>query len=99
MAESFFASLACELLDRRTFQTKTEARLAVFSWIEGWYNLRRRHSALAYRSPVNFEESQTTIPDTPRSEHGLPTAPLASGHRGAGGGAVDNPALEYYPGA
>ena len=95
MAESFFASLECELLDRRTFKTKTEARLAVFSWIEGWYNPRRRHSALGYRSPINFEESQITIPDTPRSEHGLPTAPLASGHRGAGGGAVDNPALEY----
>lgn len=78
MAESFFASLECELLDRRIFKTKTEARLAVFSWIEGWYNPRRRHSALGYRSPINFEESQITIPDTPRSEHGLPTAPLAS---------------------
>ena len=42
MAESFFASLECELLDRRCFKTKTEARLAVFTWIEGWYNPRRR---------------------------------------------------------
>ena len=55
MAESFFASLECELIDRRTWQTKTEARLALFSYIEGWYNPRRRHSALQYRSPVNFE--------------------------------------------
>ena len=56
MAESFFASLECELLDRRSFQTKTEARLALFSYIEGWYNPRRRHSALGYRSPMNFEK-------------------------------------------
>jgi putative transposase len=56
MAESFFASLECELIDRRSFKTKTEARLAVFTWIEGWYNPRRRHSALGYRSPMNFEQ-------------------------------------------
>lgn len=55
MAESFFASLECELIDRRSFKTKTEARLAVFTWIEGWYNPRRRHSALGYRSPMDFE--------------------------------------------
>lgn len=55
MAESFFASLECELIDRRSFRTKTEARLALFTWIEGWYNPRRRHSALDYHSPVNFE--------------------------------------------
>lgn len=59
MAESFFASLECELIERRTFKTRTEARMAVFTWIEGWYNPRRRHSALGYRSPVNFERSQT----------------------------------------
>jgi putative transposase len=56
MAESFFASLECELLERRSFQTKTAARLAVFSWIEGWYNPRRRHSALGYLSPTDYEE-------------------------------------------
>ena len=55
MAESFFASLECELLDRRCFHTHTEARLAVFEWIEGWYNTRRRHSSLGYLSPVQFE--------------------------------------------
>ena len=96
MAESFFASLECELLDRRSFKTKTEARLAVFTWIEGWYNPRRRHSALGYPSPMNFEEkNQTHIASPPCPEHGLPTAPLASSLKGAGGGAVDNPALEY----
>jgi putative transposase len=56
MAESFFASLECELIDRKTFRTKTEARLAVFTWIEGWYNPRRRHSALGYLSSMNYEE-------------------------------------------
>lgn len=55
MAESFFASLECELIARRSWKTKTEARLAVFTWIEGWYNPRRRHSGLNYQSPNNFE--------------------------------------------
>lgn len=55
MAESFFATLERELLNRRRFQTQVEARLAVFEWLEGWYNPHRRHSALGYRSPVNFE--------------------------------------------
>ena len=54
MAESFFASLECELIDRRVFKTKTEARLALFTWIEGWYNPCRRHSALGQRSPATF---------------------------------------------
>ena len=57
MAESFFASLECELIDRNSFKTKTEARLALFSYIEGWYNPRRRHSALGQRSPIDYERS------------------------------------------
>jgi len=55
MAESFFASLECELLARRGFQSQAEARMATFEWIEGWYNPHRRHSALEYLSPINFE--------------------------------------------
>ena len=55
MAESFFASLECELIARRSWKTKTEARMAVFTWIESWYNPHRRHSALNYLSPNNFE--------------------------------------------
>lgn len=55
MCESFFASLECELLDRRGFRTHAEARMAVFRYIEGWYNPHRRHSALDYQSPVNYE--------------------------------------------
>ena len=57
MCESFFATLECELLDRRKFQTKAEARMAIFQFIEGWYNPGRRHSALGYKSPINFERS------------------------------------------
>jgi len=55
MCESFFATLECELLDRRKFPTKAEARMAIFGFIEGWYNPGRRHSALGYRSPINYE--------------------------------------------
>jgi putative transposase len=55
MAESFFATLERELLERRIFKTQAEARLAVFEWIEGWYNPHRRHSALGYLSPINYE--------------------------------------------
>jgi putative transposase len=55
MAESFFATLERELLDRRRFRTQAEAKLAVFEWIEGWYNSHRRHSSLGRISPVNFE--------------------------------------------
>jgi len=57
MCESFFATLECELLDRRKFRTKAEARMAVFQFIEGWYNPGRRHSALGYQSPINYERS------------------------------------------
>ena len=55
MCESFFATLECELLDRRWFRTVAEARREVFSFIEGFYNTRRLHSSLGYRSPANFE--------------------------------------------
>jgi putative transposase len=57
MAESFFASLERELLSRRRFKTQAEAKMAVFEWIEGWYNPHRRHSSLGYRSPVNYERA------------------------------------------
>ena len=58
MCESFFATLECELLDRHKFQTKAEARMAIFEFIEGWYNPARRHSALGYQSPIAYERSQ-----------------------------------------
>ena len=55
MAESFFATLECELIDRTSFQTQAEARMAIFEFIEGWYNPHRRHKGLGQTSPVNFE--------------------------------------------
>jgi hypothetical protein len=48
MCESFFATLECELLDRRHFKTQIKARMAVFEFIEEWYNPHRRHSAIGY---------------------------------------------------
>jgi putative transposase len=55
MAESFFATLECELLDRRRFRTQAEARVAIFRYIEGWYNPHRRHSSLGLQSPMTYE--------------------------------------------
>lgn len=55
MAESFFATLECELLARRRFCNHTEARRAVLRFIEGWYNPHRRHSGIDYLSPSNYE--------------------------------------------
>jgi putative transposase len=48
--------LECALIARRTRKTKTEARLAVFTWIEGWYKPHRRHSGLNCQSANNFEK-------------------------------------------
>jgi len=58
LCESFFATLECELLDRRRFKNQEEARRAVFEFLEGWYNLHRRHSALGYLSPTEFEKQR-----------------------------------------
>lgn len=55
MCESFFGTLECELLDRRRFRSQVEARMAVFDYLEGFYNPRRRHSALDYKSPIEYE--------------------------------------------
>jgi len=54
-AESFFATLECELLARRRFPTRSAARLALFDYIEGFSNTHRRHSALGYLSPAAYE--------------------------------------------
>jgi putative transposase len=56
MAESFFASLETELIDRTLWRSHAEARADVFDWIEVFYNRVRIHSALGYDSPVDFEE-------------------------------------------
>jgi putative transposase len=64
LCESFFATLECELLDRRTFHNQAEACQAVFEFIEAWYNPHRRHSALDYLSPNRYEalHARTSLP-------------------------------------
>jgi putative transposase len=65
MCDSLFATLECELLDRRRFASQAEARMACFSFIEGWYNPMRLPSALGYQSPMAYEaamENATTEP-------------------------------------
>ena len=74
MCESFFATLECELLNRRSFKTQVEARMAVFDFIEGWYNPHRRHSALDYLSPINYERSHSA-----EADHRSPTPSTESG--------------------
>ena len=56
LAESFVATLKTELLYRNAWPTRQATRTAVFEYIEGFYNTRRRHSALGYLSPAEFEE-------------------------------------------
>jgi putative transposase len=64
LAESFFATLECELFDQRIFRTHDEARSAVFEFIESFYNRQRRHSALGYLCPEEYERRKA------------PTAPI-----------------------
>lgn len=60
MAESFFATLQVELLDRRTWTTRAELAQAIFEYIEGFYNPERRHSRLDYHSPVQYRQRHHT---------------------------------------
>lgn len=60
VAESFFATLETELLHRTRFRNRIRARLGVFEFIEGFYNTRRRHSAIGYQSPADYERSHQT---------------------------------------
>jgi putative transposase len=64
VAESWFASLKVELVDRRHWRTRAEARAAVFAWI-AWYNRRRLHSTNGYLSPVEWEQQHATISPLP----------------------------------
>ncbi len=60
VVESFFSSLKMEFVYERSFQTHEEARRALFEYIEAWYNRRRRHSALGYVSPEQYERDVST---------------------------------------
>ena len=56
MCESFFSTLECELLSRRKFASQADAKIACFSYIEGFYNPVRLHSAIGYQSPIRYEQ-------------------------------------------
>ena len=62
VAESFFKTFKCELVNHVNFQTRAEARLATFEYIEVWYNRRRRHSSLNYQTPAQQESYFYTAP-------------------------------------
>ena len=86
MCESFFATLERELLARRRFATKAEARMAIFEFIEGWYNPTRRHSGLGRISPIEFERRHST-----HREHAVTHRPARSvACEGPAHGPVDN---------
>ena len=55
MAESFFATLECELLDRSALENRNMARMAIFDYLERFYNPTRRHSSVGNLSPLEFE--------------------------------------------
>ncbi|GAA0631911.1 hypothetical protein GCM10009547_39690 [Sporichthya brevicatena] len=57
LAESFFATIKGELLEHRSWPSHAAARAAIFDYIEGWYNSKRRHSALGYLSPAAYENT------------------------------------------
>jgi putative transposase len=87
MCESFFATLECELLDRTRLVDRHQAELAVFDFIEGFYNTHRRHSALRYLAPVTFE--QRTSPAAPPISERLTPPPRSSPSRGRKKGRTD----------
>jgi len=79
MAESFFATLECELLDRRPLRTHRQARTEVIEFIEAWYNPHRRHSSIGYLSPNEFERRNAlavsgTVP-SPLGDRGVVVTP------------------------
>ena len=59
--ESFFKSLKAELVWRHNWQTRREVEIALFEYINGFYNPRRKHSALGWKSPVAFEQGQPNM--------------------------------------
>ena len=63
MMESFWGTLQLELLDSQRWDTRRELASAVFEWIEGWYNPRRRHTSIDDRSPVEYERLHAAAGD------------------------------------
>jgi hypothetical protein len=89
MCESFFAILECELLARCRFKTQAEARSAVFEFVEGFYNPRRRHSSIEYLSPIDYEHRhQAAAGDPDPHQPAIVLAAVSTGRRSTAGGAV-----------
>jgi transposase InsO family protein len=61
VAESFFATLKAELIQRHVWPTRRQAELAIFEYIVGWYNQHRRHSALGFLSPADVERRTSPV--------------------------------------
>lgn len=78
MCESFFATLECELLDRETFRTRSEAKLAIFDWIEVFYNRWRRHTSIGSKSPCDYEATYSQ--QHPNGEESDPPDDLGKRH-------------------
>ncbi|MCS3830026.1 transposase InsO family protein [Salinibacter ruber] len=72
MCESFFATLECELIELTSFATRSEARLSVFDFVEGWYNPHRLYSAIDYRSPRSYEKEYHSRDHSQPQEPQLP---------------------------
>ena len=69
LCESFFATLECELIERESYASRSEARLRIFDYVEGWYNPHRLHSALDYQSPMTYEANYRNNHENDRSNH------------------------------
>ena len=72
VVESFFSTLKREMVSRENFETRKEASLAAFEWIEVWYNRKRRHSSLGYLSPEAFEKQHQEQHETRKRESTIP---------------------------
>jgi putative transposase len=81
MGESFLATLACELLERRRFSSPAEARMAIFSFVEAWYDPHRLHSALGYQSPIAYEEEMQTADQGAKPHTVHQNGPTSRRHR------------------
>jgi hypothetical protein len=78
VCETFHATLKKEKIYRQSWPTRAAARTAIFEYIEGWYNPRRRHSTLGYLSPIEFERHYTEVAQPPLEAPISPNGLVAS---------------------